>query len=265
MDARCFILTQIHEVCRGLTLDDLESPSWSDGALIRAWSLRLARRDFSAWSEFIDRLRAKRDLTLTVRQTLIDLEVLRESFSRSFHVTLHLPADVTPFTRSEAQEFLAVLDVWQRDQIVLAGPTASLVSNKAWGYRGTDRKAFIPPSKSSRSKIMYFEMKPALSGPGRIGRIHFSQTGKTIYYGGKKLQSLKGGYKANYFNVETGMWYWVSGCKKDGSDRLYGGIIEIDDDVREEYWTKIRELPQNKHRTRFRSPGKYSSTGRVRG
>ena len=67
-----------------------------------------------------------------------------------------------------------------------------------------------------------------------------------MYYGDLKFQSLKGaGFKANYFEVESGEEYWISGCKKDGSDRLYGERtpIEIDEDVREEYWINIRNQP----------------------
>ena len=65
-----------------------------------------------------------------------------------------------------------------------------------------------------------------------IGRVTFSQTGKTLHYGGRKFQSLKGmGFKANYFDIETGEEYWISGCKKDGTDRLYGGSTAIDADV----------------------------------
>ena len=59
---------------------------------------------------------------------------------------------------------------------------------------------------------------------------------------------LKGaGFKSNYFDVETGEDYWISGPKRDGSDRLYGGRvpIEIDDDVREEYWKVVRGQPEN--------------------
>jgi len=95
---------------------------------------------------------------------------------------------------------------------------------------------------------MYIEDKSnGLEGPGRIGRVRFSKSGKSVYYGGRTLQTLSGrGFKANYFDVETGAEFWLSGCKKRGGDRLYGGIIEIDDDVREEYWTSIRGLPQNK-------------------
>lgn len=53
---------------------------------------------------------------------------------------------------------------------------------------------------------MYIEDKSnGLSGPGRIGRVRFSQTGKSIYYGGRTFQTLAGrGFKANYFDVETG-------------------------------------------------------------
>ncbi len=101
------------------------------------------------------------------------------------------------------------------------------------------------------SRIMYIENKAGnLVGNARIGRVEFSKTGKTIYYQDLTFQSLKGtGFKANYFCVETEEDYWISGCRKDGQDRLYGERlpIEIDDDIREEYWTKIRNLPENKN------------------
>jgi hypothetical protein len=96
---------------------------------------------------------------------------------------------------------------------------------------------------------MYIESKgDGLNGSARIGRATFSKTGGTIYYQGKSFQSLKGkGFKSNYFEMETGEHYWISGPKKNGCDRLYGGSlpIEIDDDVREEYWSEIRQQPQN--------------------
>src|ERR1051325_10167445 len=95
-----------------------------------------------------------------------------------------------------------------------------------------------------KTRIMYIESKAEeISGPGRIGRVTFSKTGKSIYYKGRMFQSLEGaGFKANYFDAETREKYWISGCgcKKDGSDHLYSGTTEIDDDVREEYWTTIR-------------------------
>lgn len=100
-------------------------------------------------------------------------------------------------------------------------------------------------------RILYIEDKSkGLVGPARIGRVSYSKTGCTIYYGGKSLQSLKGAYKANYFDVETGDRYWISGPKKRGGDRLYKSNlpVEIDEHVREEYWVEIRRLPEEKHR-----------------
>ena len=98
-----------------------------------------------------------------------------------------------------------------------------------------------------QSRIMYIESKAdGLTGPARIGRVAFSKTGKTLYYGGRSFQSLKGdGFKANYYDLESGEQYWISGPRRDGADRLYGGTqaVEIDEDVRVEYWRDIRNAP----------------------
>ena len=93
--------------------------------------------------------------------------------------------------------------------------------------------------RQSRSRIMYVEEKSSgLEGSARIGRVYFSKSGKTLYYRGRRFRSLKGaGFKANFFDVDTGDYYWISGPRRDKSDRLYGGSrgVEVDDDVREEY------------------------------
>lgn len=98
-----------------------------------------------------------------------------------------------------------------------------------------------------RSRIMFIECKAAgLTGPARIGRVMFSKTGKTLKYREQQFRSLRGrGFKSNYYDIETGDEYWISGCKADGVDRLYGEStpVEIDEDVREEYWTEIRKQP----------------------
>jgi hypothetical protein len=98
-----------------------------------------------------------------------------------------------------------------------------------------------------RSRIMYIEDKSGgLTGPCRIGRVRFSKTGATLHYAGRSFQSLKGaGYKANYFDVETGDYFWISGPRRDGADGLYGRITDADDvdeDVAEAYWREIRGL-----------------------
>ena len=114
---------------------------------------------------------------------------------------------------------------------------------------------------SHPARIMYIEFKGGdIVGPARIGRVTFSKTGKSLYYKGKEFGGLRGsGFKANYRDVETREEYWISGCKKDGTDALYSTNIEIDDDVRDEYWTMIRNKPESKHITSFRCDGKYSS------
>jgi hypothetical protein len=79
-----------------------------------------------------------------------------------------------------------------------------------------------------------------------------------LYYRGQRFETLDGtGFKSNYTNVDTGECYWISGCKKDGSDALYSTTIEIDEDVREEYWTTIRNKPELKNAASLPRQGKY--------
>ena len=87
---------------------------------------------------------------------------------------------------------------------------------------------------------MYVELKTGYddNGPAWIGRVKFSKTGTTIYYRDLTLQKIKGGgVSANYYDVETGDEYWVSGPKKNGQDRHWAGSgpVEIDPDVKDEY------------------------------
>jgi hypothetical protein len=101
------------------------------------------------------------------------------------------------------------------------------------------------------TRIMYMEEKPdGVRGVARIGRVRTSKRGSTLYYGERAFQKLKGagGLKANYFDVVSGDEYWISGCKKDGTDRLYNEAdpVYIDEDVREEYWTTIRGAPERR-------------------
>ena len=96
-----------------------------------------------------------------------------------------------------------------------------------------------------KTRIMYIEHKGFSSvGDARIGRVTFSKTGQTIYYNGKTLTKAKKAVYGNYIDIETGENYWVSGCKKDGTDALFSNTVEIDKDVLEEYWTEIRKKPE---------------------
>ena len=99
-----------------------------------------------------------------------------------------------------------------------------------------------------RSRIMYIECKAGnLTGEARIGRVTFSKTMKRIYYRDQVFQRLPyPGISGNHYEVGTGQEYWISGPKKRGGDRLFGERvpIEIDEDVRAEYWTEIRGAPE---------------------
>lgn len=128
-------------------------------------------------------------------------------------------------------------------------------------------KVSVPPSSTSAAiertkmqpEIMYIEDKSSgIRGHGRICLVRKSKTGRTLYYGNLVLKSLAGmGYKANYFDENTGYDYWVSRPKRDGLDSLYAETITIDEDVREIYWTEIRKQPENITVKKFRSLGKY--------
>ena len=93
---------------------------------------------------------------------------------------------------------------------------------------------------------MYIEYKgEGIVGPARIGRVRYSKSGKSVHYRGKTFETLSGtGFKANFFEVESGEHYWISGCRKDGRDALYSTEVQIDPDVQEEYWCELRKMPE---------------------
>ena len=90
------------------------------------------------------------------------------------------------------------------------------------------------------SRIAFIELKSGHhdNGPARIGRITFSKSGLSVCYGGRRFERISGGgASGNYADAETGDEYWISGVKRDGSDRHWAGSgeVELDDDVRDEY------------------------------
>ncbi len=121
-----------------------------------------------------------------------------------------------------------------------------------------------------KSRIMYIERKTGTS-EAFIGRVTFSKSGRTLYYHNKAFTSIGeshwaagnyNGYDKDAFIADQNLpaeerrglpynVYWISGPKKDGTDRHFGGrtpVIRIDDDVREEYWVKTRRQPENINR-----------------
>lgn len=88
---------------------------------------------------------------------------------------------------------------------------------------------------------MYVENKE--TGEARVGWVESSRTHRTLRYAGRALRRVGSGYKWNAFDEDTGETYWVSGPHRDGRDRLYGGVVAVDEDARVAYWTEVRARP----------------------
>lgn len=256
MDARELILTELRDLCRYESYqDERDGFTWDDYCFLRTAVIRIQQGDTTAWHEVLNRLSSCPNNAETFRFRLkrkgylyVDNEI---DFSDEYPIDYiydnlrigSLPLGTTDFVEEDAEALLFCL----RDSNDM--PDVPDVPDE-------------PPQREryGRSQVMYIEYKGGkLAGPGRIGRVTFSQSRKTIYYKDCKLQSLKGhGYKANFYDAANGGWYWVSNCRRDGQDTLYPGIVEIDDDVRKEYWTSVRERSDLIQLTSFRSEGKYS-------
>jgi hypothetical protein len=84
--------------------------------------------------------------------------------------------------------------------------------------------------------LKYIELKSGYSddGPAWIGYVEFSKSGQTVYFNNMAIQTNGHGAGSN---LENGDIYWVSGVKKEGTNRhIYGkGKIFIDRNAIEEY------------------------------
>jgi hypothetical protein len=83
----------------------------------------------------------------------------------------------------------------------------------------------------------------------RIARVKFSKTGRTLYYDGRVL---RGHGQPWYEDTETRESFWIHPAPRRFK---YPSSIpaEIDEDVRVEFWTTIREEPQRVHERIIRS------------
>ena len=72
--------------------------------------------------------------------------------------------------------------------------------------------------------LMYIELKTGYSddGPAWIGYVKTSKTKKTIYFNDHAFQKFIG-VGANYYDIENGDEYWISGLKKRESNRHWAG------------------------------------------
>lgn len=120
----------------------------------------------------------------------------------------------------------------------------------------------------AREELLYVELKSGYSdnGPAWIGRAKSSKSGRTLYFNGRALKHVRGGYgSGNHEDLETGDAYWVSGLRKDGPNRhpqAAMSAIYIDKRVVKEFlklrgwsqldskWYKVVEL-EDTHAAQF--------------
>ena len=92
-----------------------------------------------------------------------------------------------------------------------------------------------------QKRVMYIEQKTDGErnldhrGPAVIAEVTLSKHGRRIAYRGKSFSRIKrGGVYGNYRCLEDGNEYWISGVKKDGTNRHWAGggpvTIEVSDD-----------------------------------
>jgi len=77
-------------------------------------------------------------------------------------------------------------------------------------------------------------------------------SGRTVYFNGKALKNSNAqGIAGNYYDLENGDEYWVSGIKKNGTDRHWDGAgkIMIDRNIVDEYLSLVdsKDLDKNRY------------------
>lgn len=86
-------------------------------------------------------------------------------------------------------------------------------------------------------EICYIERKNSNdNGLAWITAVKRSKSGQTVYFNGKSLKKYHG-VSGNYIDIESGDEYWISGVKKDASDRHWAGSgkIMVDRAILQEY------------------------------
>ncbi len=88
----------------------------------------------------------------------------------------------------------------------------------------------------SAGMLRYIELKTGHddNGPAWIARVKLSKSKRTIYFNGRALHQ---GARGRYFDLVSHEEYWISGVKKDGTDRHWagGGVVLIEASAVPEY------------------------------
>lgn len=92
-------------------------------------------------------------------------------------------------------------------------------------------------------RIMYVQLKSGYDtdlGPSWIGWVRFSKTWRSATFQGRTLRRVTGtayaNFDANFYDVDSGEEFWVSGPKRDQTDGRYGHQQPVvAADAREQY------------------------------
>ncbi|WP_432041499.1 hypothetical protein [Streptomyces cadmiisoli] len=98
-------------------------------------------------------------------------------------------------------------------------------------------------------RIMFIQLKTGYDtdhGPAWIGWVDFSKTWSTAYFQGRTLRRATGLglFDANFYDVESGESFWISGPKRDRTDARYGPEVPaLEDDAADAYRAFLRGVP----------------------
>jgi len=99
--------------------------------------------------------------------------------------------------------------------------------------------------------LKYIELKTGFNdnGPAWIARVKLSKSGRTVYFNGRALKQGSIG-AGNFIDLETGESFWVSGVKRDGTDRHWAGSgkILVEAAALEEYLALVGRTELDKSR-----------------
>ena len=93
-------------------------------------------------------------------------------------------------------------------------------------------------------RIMYVQLKTGHdtdAGPAWIAKVNFNRTWKTLRFHGRTLRRMHSGMDgygrdANFYDMDSGEMYWVSGPKRDRTDGRYSSLQPlVDADARADY------------------------------
>jgi hypothetical protein len=91
------------------------------------------------------------------------------------------------------------------------------------------RRSSSRTTSAPAAMLRYVELKTGYndSGPAWIGYVSMSRSGRTVYFNGKAFKRSTRAASGNYYDIETGDEYWISGIKKRGGDRHWAGSGKI--------------------------------------